>query len=146
MSLCALPRFVHFLCQQQDLRSKFRLPITPVETLPALRVALFIQNLDQVNYSFNPGIERMLGEVHDLRALISRMPTIRFVSLDFISVDAHFMNGEPQVLNPEVWKREFQGLLDLILEKGCYDLCVQGGVRFIEFYTAKCMIRSSHVF
>lgn len=108
---------------------------TPVETLPALRVALFIQNLDQVNYSFNPGIERMLGEVHDLRALISRMPTIRFVSLDFISVDAHFMNGEPQVLNPEVWKREFQGLLDLILEKGCYDLCVQGGVRFIEFYS-----------
>jgi len=77
----------------------------------------------------------MLGEVHDLRALISRMPTIRFVSLDLMSVDAHFINGVPQVLDPQVWKKEFQGLLDLILEKGCYNLCVQGGVRFIEFYS-----------
>ena len=106
----------------------------PVETLPALRIALFIQNFAQVDYYFNPGIERMLGEVHDLHALISRIPTIQFVALNFTSVDIHFMSSEPQVLDPKVWKNKFQGLLDLILEKGCFQLSVQGGAKLIEFY------------
>ena len=108
---------------------------TPVETLPAVRIALFIQTLDQVNYSFNPGIERMLREVHDLHALISRMPTIGYVGLNFMNLDNHFLYRQPPILNPEVWKKKLQGLLDLILEKGCSQLCIQGGAKLVELYT-----------
>jgi hypothetical protein len=38
---------------------------TPVETLPVLRGALFIQKLDYLNYYFNPGVERMIEELQD---------------------------------------------------------------------------------
>jgi hypothetical protein len=109
---------------------------TPVETLPALRNALSVQRLDQLHYYFNPPVERMLGEVRDLRALISRMPTTGLVKLHFSVVDHHFgfARGEPQVLNSEVWQKEFQGLLDLILEKGCYELYVGGGHQLIGLY------------
>ena len=107
----------------------------PVETLPALRNALFVQKLDELSYSFNPPVERMLEEVRDLRALISRMPTTGFVNLSFFVVDIHFMSSQPQVLDPEVWKKEFQGLLDIILEKGCSQLYVWGGAELIKFYS-----------
>ena len=107
---------------------------TPVETLPALRGALFIQRMDQLHYYFNPGVKRMIGEVQDLHALISRMPAIGLVKLYFSVVDNCFMRGEHEVLNPKVWKKEFQGLLEAILEKGCYDLYVQGGEKLIELY------------
>ena len=106
---------------------------TPVETLPALRNALFIQELDELNYYFNPPVERMLNEVRDLRALMSRMPTARLVKLHFSVVDHHFgvAGREPQGLNAEVWKKEFQGLLDVVLEKGCNELYVEDGVTLI---------------
>jgi len=107
---------------------------TPVETLPALRNALFIRTLDELHYYFNPGINRMIKEVKDLRAFISRMPTIELVNLHFSVVDNHFATEEPQVLNLEVWKKEFQGLLDLVLEKGCDELYVQGGKTLIGLY------------
>ena len=106
---------------------------TPVETLPALRIALFIQKLDHLHYYFNSPFERMLEEVRDLRALISRMPTIETVKLHFSVVDGHFggAGGKFQTLDPEVWKNEFQGLLDVVLEKGCYELYVEGGTTLV---------------
>ena len=104
---------------------------TPVETLPAFRNALFLRTLEQVHYYFNPGIERMLEEVRDLHALISRMPTIGVVKLHFSVVDGYFAREGRQVLNLEVWKKEFQGLLDLVLEKGCYELFVRDGASLI---------------
>jgi len=107
---------------------------TPVETLPAFRNALFLRRLEQVHYYFNPGVERMLGEVRDLHALISRMPTISVVKLHFSVVDGYFAREERQVLNSEVWKKEFQGLLDLVLEKGCYELFVRDGASLIGLY------------
>jgi hypothetical protein len=109
---------------------------TPVETLPALRNALFVQKLDQLHYYFNPPVEIMLEEVRDLHALISRMPTTGLVKLHFSVMDHHFGfgRGEPQVLNSEVWKKEFQRLLDLILEKGCSELYVEGGEKLIGLY------------
>jgi len=108
---------------------------TPVETLPALRGALFIQKIDQVHYYFNPGVERMIREVQDLRALISRMPAIGLVKLHFSVLDNHFVRGERQVLNPKVWKKELQSLLDVILKKGCYELYIQGGEKLIPLYS-----------
>ena len=109
---------------------------TPVETLPALRIALFIHKLDQLQYYFNPPFERMLEEVRDLRALISRMPTIGTVKLHFFVVDRHFggVGGKIQTLDQEVWKKEFQGLLDVALEKGCYELYVEGGAALVRVY------------
>jgi len=107
---------------------------TPVETLPALCNALFVRKLDQVHYHFNPGMNRMIKEVKDLHALISRMPTIKRVKLHFSLADHYFARGEPQVVNLQVWKKEFQGLLDLVLEKGCDELYVEGGKTLLELY------------
>ncbi|KIM41224.1 hypothetical protein M413DRAFT_27617 [Hebeloma cylindrosporum] len=103
----------------------------PLETLPALRIALFIQKLEHVTYYFSTNVERMLREVHDLRALISRMPSIRTVSLDI----PLYLGYVPQVLNPEVWEKEFLGLLNLALEKGCYALSVEGREKLVKFYS-----------
>jgi len=111
---------------------------TPDETLPAFRNALFLRKLDEVHYYFNPGIDRTIKEVKDLQALISRMPTIELVKLHFNNVDLYFklreLRGERRVVNLQVWKKEFQGLLDLVLEKGCDELYVQGGKRIIRRY------------
>lgn len=110
---------------------------TPVETLPALRHALFIQKLDQLYYYFNPPFKRMLEEVRDLRALMSRMPTAGVVKLHFSVVDRHFgvAGREPRGLNAEVWKEEFQGLLDVVLEKGCYELYVEDGATLVGLFS-----------
>ena len=35
----------------------------PIEMLPAVRNALFVQKLDQLHYYFNPPVERKLEEV-----------------------------------------------------------------------------------
>jgi len=110
---------------------------TPVETLPALRNALFVRELDILHYYFNPPVERMLQEVRDLRALISRVPTTGIVKLHFSVVDQHFMGGDPQVLNSAEWEKEFQGLLNLVLKKGCHELYVQGGAKLIKLYSKR---------
>ena len=110
---------------------------TPVETLPALRNALFVQKLDVLHYYFNPPVERMLEEVRDLRALISRMPTAGLVKLHFSVVDQHSVEGDPQVLNSAEWKKEFQGLLNTVLKKGCHELYVQGGAKLIKLYSKR---------
>ena len=62
-----------------------------------------------------------------MRAVISCMPTTALVKPHFFVVDHHFgvAGREPQGLNAEVWKQEFQGLLDVVLEKGCYELYVE---------------------
>ncbi|KIM41251.1 hypothetical protein M413DRAFT_445290 [Hebeloma cylindrosporum] len=65
------------------------------------------------------------------------MPTTGIVKLHFSVVDHHLgiPGGERQViLKPKVWKEEFQGLLDVVLEKGCYELHVQGGATLIGLY------------
>jgi hypothetical protein len=122
----------------RDLKSGWLVAYeTSVETLPALRNALFVQKLDMLDYYFNPPVERMLEEVRDLRALISRLPTIRVVNLLFTVVDWHFVEEGPRVLNSAEWKKEFQGLLNLVLEKGCHKLCVQGGAKLIKLYSKR---------
>ncbi|KIM41225.1 hypothetical protein M413DRAFT_445266 [Hebeloma cylindrosporum] len=106
---------------------------TPVETLPALHIALFVQWLDQLHYWFNFPMDRMIEEVRALRALVSRLPTIRLVKLHFSVVDQHYFY-EQGALDPVVWKKEVQSLLDLILEKGCSELSVQGGETLVKLY------------
>lgn len=109
---------------------------TPVETLPALRSALFVRRLDQLHYYFNPPVDRMIEETRDLVALISRMPTIGLVKLHFSTVDQHFNfgGGEPRILDTVLWKEALQSLLELVLEKGCHELYVQGGETLIGLY------------
>lgn len=119
----------------------------PVEALPALRKALYVQWLDQLHYSFNPPIDRIIEQVRDFRAFIARLPPIRLVRLQYFSaVDYHVLygQGKAQVLNP-VWKEEFQSLLDLVLEKGCRELFVQGGETIIGLYLQQGDVAESSV-
>jgi len=108
----------------------------PIEILPALRCALFIQWFSQVDYYFNTGVERMLREVQELRGFISRMPAINSVKLHFSAVHNNFglLGHERQGLNPTVWQKKLQGLLEVVLEKGCSELHVDGGQKLIELY------------
>ena len=69
------------------------------------------------------------------------MPITGLIKLYFSVVDHHFgfERGEPQVLNPEVWKKESQDLLDIVLEKGCNELYVEGREKLIGL-DPKCVV------
>ncbi|KDR76901.1 hypothetical protein GALMADRAFT_418624 [Galerina marginata CBS 339.88] len=78
---------------------------------------------------------RTLDEIANLQAIISRMPEVRYVNLDFTSVGTWLRSvlrrSHPclwnEKVNIEVLERAFVGLLDNILDKGCTTLLVSGG-------------------
>jgi hypothetical protein len=108
----------------------------PRKTLQALRMALFIANLDQIHYFFNDGLDRLLGEVCDLRGLVARLPSVNEVRLRFSVFDRWLDSSPPadERLDVEVWRKEFGSMLDQFLIKGCKKLHVTGGSRVRTIY------------
>ncbi|KAF8153307.1 hypothetical protein B0H34DRAFT_662866 [Crassisporium funariophilum] len=110
--------------------------MTPIETLPAIRAALFVKNLSQIDYYFNPDFDRMIDEVNDLCGLIARLPSIDNVRLYFDVIDQWISGSRmPSArLNPKSWKRQLTRLLEIILDKSCTQLNLIGGMRFSQVY------------
>ncbi|CAA7263312.1 unnamed protein product [Cyclocybe aegerita] len=109
----------------------------PIETLPALRAALFVKDLRQLHFYLNPNLDRLIGEVADLRSLAARVSTMEIVRLHFSVVDG-WIDAYGQFpsdrMDRRMWKELFTGLLDGILSKSCTQLLVRGGERLKELY------------
>ena len=107
----------------------------PIETLPALRSALFVKRLSYFDFDLNPGIERMRSEVSDIRALAARLQAMGVVSI-------HFPHGEriprswrrSKCLPMDSWYKTVSSLLVTVLEKGYTELHVVGGTHFSGLY------------
>jgi len=110
---------------------------TPEETLPALRAALFVQNIKQFHYYLNPGVERLLNEVNDMRHFIARLPSVELVKLHFSVVDAWITrrSGSEMELDRDRWLRAFSGLLDVIVARSCTELHITSGSKIKHLYT-----------
>jgi hypothetical protein len=108
----------------------------PRKTLQALRMALFVANLDQIYYYFNHGLDRLLGEVRDLHGLVARLPSVDQVRLRFSVFDRWLDRSPPtdERLDVDVWRKEFGSMLDQFLVKGCKKLHITGGSRIWTIY------------
>lgn len=109
----------------------------PRKTLQALRMALFVEKLDQIHCYLNPGLDRLLGEVRDLRGLVARLPSVDQVKLHFSVLD-NWLDRSPPVderLDVDVWRKEFGSMVDQLLLKGCRNLHITGGSRIWTIYT-----------
>ena len=105
----------------------------PVETLPILRSALFVTHLRYFDFTLNMGIERMRGEVADIRVLAARLRTMDVFKISFRYID-RFSPGLRNCLPVHSWYRSVSSLLDTVLEKGCTELHVSGGTGFSTLY------------
>ena len=112
---------------------------TPRKTLQALRVALFVEKLDQIHYYLNPGLDRLLGEVRELRGLVERLLSVDQVQLHFLMFDSWLRNPPPVNERPrldvDMWRKEFGNMLDQFLGKGGKKLHITGGSRIRTIYT-----------
>ena len=111
----------------------------PRKTLQALRMALFVEKLDQIHYYLNPGLDRLLGEVRELRGLVARLPSVDQVKLHFSVFDSWLdrsppTNEERPRLDVDVWRKEFGSMLDQFLVRGCKKLHITGGSRVWTIY------------
>ena len=112
----------------------------PRTTLQALRMALFVEKLDQIHYYLNPGLDRLLGEVRDLRGLVERLLSVDQVQLHFVMFDTWLANPPPvneerPRLDVDMWRKEFSSMLDQFLVRGCKKLHITGGSRIRTIYT-----------
>lgn len=105
----------------------------PVETLPILRSALFVTHLRYFDFTLNMGIERMRGEVADIRVLAARLRMMDVFKISFRYID-RFSPGLRNCLPVHSWYRSVSSLLDTVLEKGCTELHVSAGTGFSTLY------------
>ena len=110
---------------------------TPPETLPALRAALWVKEIKQLHFYFNPGIDKLIAEVVDMYWLVRRLSSIDLVKLHFSVVDTWIWRHGPnyQLLDGHRWFEVFTGLLEIIIERGCTDLQITGAGMLESMYT-----------
>jgi hypothetical protein len=108
----------------------------PIQTIPALRSALFVHNLRIFDFVLNSRAERMCEEVADLYVLAARLCSIKTFKLSFRNMDHYsFLIAEMQTLAAgEVWYKSVTRLLDTVLDRSCNVFEVEGGTRFSELY------------
>lgn len=104
----------------------------PREAIQAVRIALFVQNLSVIDFSFSGDLLQLFSDTVSLRCLISRLPATKRVTLRFQDYFTHWQGN----LNVHVWKTEFTGLLDAIMEQPCEALEVMGGDSLPGIYTS----------
>jgi len=111
----------------------------PIQTIPALRSALFVHHLRSFDFVLNPGAKNMRDEVADLFVLAARLHSIKTFKLSFRHIDDqsfHFkgilvLDAANDIMT---WYKSVTGLLDNVLDKSCDNLHVEGGYRFHDLY------------
>jgi hypothetical protein len=94
----------------------------PAHILPALRLALFVQNVDSLSINFGNRTNTILPYTRELYRLVSRLPSMKRFSMHFC------YSMSPGALHPLAgWQMGVIRLLDLIVQKSCVFLCVTGG-------------------
>ncbi|KAJ3509885.1 hypothetical protein NLJ89_g4976 [Agrocybe chaxingu] len=110
----------------------------PIETLPALRAALFVKDLRQLHCYLNPNLDRLIGEVADLRSLAARVSTMEMVWLHFSVVDGVDKRVWSVPARPDgqedVERACLRGCWMKIRGQSCIQLLVTGGERLKELY------------
>ncbi|TFK32415.1 hypothetical protein BDQ12DRAFT_728710 [Crucibulum laeve] len=113
------------------------------ETVPALKMALFVTQLQEIHFYLNHTVERLFSELNHLRGLVSRLTSLKTAMISFSDVDVWLQevlsdNGEESTLptrpmiEVERWKEAFLGLMDAFLRASCTRLSIQGGRRIFE--------------
>ena len=108
-----------------DTRS-FYLHDPPAHILRALRLALFVENVESIGISFSTHDDRILPYARELHRLISRLPSMKRFYLNFL-----YSYPSPTVPDP-AWQREFICLLNLIVNRSCTLLSVSGGNEILD--------------
>jgi hypothetical protein len=92
----------------------------PAHVVHALRLALFVQNLDSLGICFGGRTNTILPYARELCRLVSRLPSMKTFYMRF----SHRVS--PDALHPG-WQVEVIRLLDLVVQKSCVFLYVDGG-------------------
>ena len=103
-----------------DTRS-FYLHNPPAHVLRALRLALFVENVETIGISFSTHDDRILPYARELHRLISLLPSMKRFYLNF-----SYSYLMPPTLPDPAWQREVIRLLNLIINKSCTLLSVAG--------------------
>ena len=98
----------------------FYLHDPPAHILRALQLALFIQNVDSLGIDFGYRTSTVLPYARELRKLVSRLPSVKRFYLNL----SH--SRSPSAPHPG-WQKEVILLLDLVVNKSCLLLSVDGG-------------------
>jgi hypothetical protein len=92
----------------------------PAHIPHALRLALFVQNVDSLSISFGDRTSTILPYARELYRLVSRLPSMKRFYMRFC------YSMSPGALHPG-WQMEVIRLLDLVVQKSCVFLSVTGG-------------------
>jgi len=113
-------------------------PDLPIQTIPALRSALYVHHLLEFDFILGPGGKRMSEEVADLCVLAARLRSIRVFKLSFRHIDDSSSNlrGTQTLAANDItkWYKSVTGLLDNVLNKSCNELHIEGGDHFSKLY------------
>ena len=115
----------------------FNLLKLPIQTIPALRSALYMHHLLDSEFILSPGRKRMSEEVADLCVLAARLHSIKVFRLSFRYLNNSFHLGRMGVGAADdfmTWYKSVTGLLDNVLDKSCDNLHIEGGGHFPELY------------
>jgi hypothetical protein len=118
------------------LPNPFNKPDLPIQTIPALRNALFVYNLRIFDFVLNPRAKKMREEVTDLYVLAARLRSIKIFKLSCRNMDHYsfFLAKMQNLAADDVWYKSVTRLLDTVLDKSCNVFEVDGGTRFSELY------------
>ncbi|EDR04297.1 uncharacterized protein LACBIDRAFT_330804 [Laccaria bicolor S238N-H82] len=106
----------------------FYLHDPPAHILRALQLALFIQNVDSLGIDFGYPASTILPYARELNKLVSRLPSVKRFYLNL----SHSLS--PSAPNPG-WQKEVLLLLDLVVNRSCVLLSVDGGDGITGDYT-----------
>ena len=107
----------------------FYLHDPPAHILRALQLALFIQNVDSLGIDFGYRTSTVLPYARELHKLVSRLPSVKRFYLNL----SH--SRSPSAPHPG-WQKEAILLLDLVVNKSCLILSVDGGYGIAGDYTS----------
>ena len=107
----------------RDTRSFF-LHDPPPHIFHALRLALFVQNVESLGVGFTTHYDGLLPYTRELRRLISRLPSMKRFYLNF-----SYLYLRPPTVPDPTWQGEVIRLLNLIIHRSCTFLSVAGGDR-----------------
>ncbi|KAJ6542011.1 hypothetical protein DFH09DRAFT_990995 [Mycena vulgaris] len=103
------------------------------DVLGALQMALFIPQIDDITCVFpHPSctsIFPILPHLHRLRRFITRLPSVKHVTLQLDSADSVCLAAGPDA-SLRAWVSQLEALLNCIVEKGCLSLAMIHGAQF----------------
>ncbi|KAJ6570159.1 hypothetical protein DFH09DRAFT_423156 [Mycena vulgaris] len=113
---------------------------TQLDILAALQTSLFIHSLKHISCSFSLNsarrdystrdVDNFLGHIRRLAAFLSILQGVDQVTLNFKDVNFWAMDESLSIL--EAWAPTASTLLDVVLEKGCTTLNVEGGMFIVH--------------